>query len=436
MFGGGTACLKLVENDSGDKLGYGVDIEAEPPGKALQNIQLLSGGEKTLTSIAIIISIMKLRPMPFCLLDEIESALDEVNTVRFAKYIQNFPGDTQFIMVTHKKITMEAADAIFGVTMQFLRSYLLNCPNYLMKELLKTMAFGKYEQGLKKTKISFWAKLKNLFVGKVSDDFYDELETVLISSDISVLAADEVVENLRDYALENSITDTSKLIGKLKEELIDILDENGVLEYNYPLAIMMVGVNGVGKTTTIGKLANYFKSKGKSVVVAAADTFRAAAKEQLSVWADKNGVRIIKGDEGTDPSSVVFDAVSSATSRKTDVLIIDTAGRLHNKANLMEELKKMNRVLRREFDENNIYNFIVIDAITGQNALSQVKAFDEAVNIDGVVLTKLDGTAKGGIAITLSKDYSIPIAFIGVGEGMDDLQEFDSEKFVNAIFDN
>lgn len=298
------------------------------------------------------------------------------------------------------------------------------------------MAFGKYEQGLKKTKISFWAKLKNLFVGKVSDDFYDELETVLISSDISVLAADEVVENLRDYALENSITDTSKLIGKLKEELIDILDENGVLEYNYPLAIMMVGVNGVGKTTTIGKLANYFKSKGKSVVVAAADTFRAAAKEQLSVWADKNGVRIIKGDEGTDPSSVVFDAVSSATSRKTDVLIIDTAGRLHNKANLMEELKKMNRVLRREFDENNIYNFIVIDAITGQNALSQVKAFDEAVNIDGVVLTKLDGTAKGGIAITLSKDYSIPIAFIGVGEGMDDLQEFDSEKFVNAIFDN
>jgi len=199
---------------------------------------------------------------------------------------------------------------------------------------------------------------------------------------------------------------------------------------------MMVGVNGVGKTTTIGKLANYFKSKGKSVMVAAADTFRAAAKEQLSVWADKNGVRIVKGEEGTDPSSVVYDAVSSAISRKTDVLIIDTAGRLHNKSNLMEELKKMNRVLCREFDENNIYNFIVIDAITGQNALSQVKAFDEAINIDGVVLTKLDGTAKGGIAITLSKDYSIPIAFIGVGEGMDDLQEFDSEKFVNAIFDN
>lgn len=292
-----------------------------------------------------------------------------------------------------------------------------------------------YEKGLKKTKVSFWAKIKNLFLGKVDESFYEELEDILISSDMSVTAVDEIVENLRDYALANSAKDTAFLKDKLKEELVSILDENGVMTYNYPLVIMVVGVNGVGKTTTIGKLANYFKKQGKSVMVAAADTFRAAAKEQLSVWAERNGVKIVKGEAGSDPSAVVFDAVSSAKARNADVLIIDTAGRLHNKANLMEELKKMNRVLEREFDGDNIYRFIVIDAVTGQNALSQVEAFDEAVSLDGVVLTKLDGTPKGGIAITLSKEYSLPIAFVGLGEGIDDLQEFDSEEFVDAIFD-
>lgn len=292
-----------------------------------------------------------------------------------------------------------------------------------------------YEKGLKKTKVSFWAKIKNLFLGKVDESFYEELEDILISSDMSVTAVDEIVENLRDYALANSVKDTAFLKDKLKEELVSILDENGVMTYNYPLVIMAVGVNGVGKTTTIGKLANYFKKQGKSVMVAAADTFRAAAKEQLSVWAERNGVKIVKGEAGSDPSAVVFDAVSSAKARNADVLIIDTAGRLHNKANLMEELKKMNRVLEREFDGDNIYRFIVIDAVTGQNALSQVEAFDEAVSLDGVILTKLDGTPKGGIAITLSKEYSLPIAFVGLGEGIDDLQEFDSEEFVDAIFD-
>ena len=292
-----------------------------------------------------------------------------------------------------------------------------------------------YEKGLKKTKVSFWAKIKNLFLGKVDESFYEELEDILISSDMSVTAVDEIVENLRDYALANSVKDTAFLKDKLKEELVSILDENGVMTYNYPLVIMVVGVNGVGKTTTIGKLANYFKMQGKSVMVAAADTFRAAAKEQLSVWAERNGVKIVKGEAGSDPSAVVFDAVSSAKARNADVLIIDTAGRLHNKANLMEELKKMNRVLEREFDGDNIYRFIVIDAVTGQNALSQVEAFDEAVSLDGVILTKIDGTPKGGIAITLSKEYSLPIAFVGLGEGIDDLQEFDSEEFVDAIFD-
>lgn len=292
-----------------------------------------------------------------------------------------------------------------------------------------------YEKGLKKTKVSFWAKIKNLFLGKVDDAFYEELEDILISSDMSVTAVDEIIENLRDYALANSIKDTAFLKDKLKEELISVLDENGVLTYNYPLVLMIVGVNGVGKTTTIGKLSNYFKKNGKSVMVAAADTFRAAAKEQLTVWAERNNVKIVKGEAGADPSAVVYDAVASAKARKTDVLIIDTAGRLHNKANLMEELKKMNRVLEKEYDGDNIYKFIVIDAVTGQNALSQVEAFDEAVSLDGVVLTKLDGTPKGGIAITLSKEYSLPIAFVGLGEGVDDLQEFDSDEFVDAIFE-
>lgn len=292
-----------------------------------------------------------------------------------------------------------------------------------------------YEKGLKKTKVSFWAKIKNLFLGKVDDAFYEELEDILISSDMSVTAVDEIIENLRDYALANSIKDTAFLKDKLKEELISVLDENGVLTYNYPLVLMVVGVNGVGKTTTIGKLSNYFKKNGKSVMVAAADTFRAAAKEQLTVWAERNNVKIVKGEAGADPSAVVYDAVASAKARKTDVLIIDNAGRLHNKANLMEELKKMNRVLEKEYDGDNIYKFIVIDAVTGQNALSQVEAFDEAVSLDGVVLTKLDGTPKGGIAITLSKEYSLPIAFVGLGEGVDDLQEFDSDEFVDAIFE-
>lgn len=293
----------------------------------------------------------------------------------------------------------------------------------------------KYKEGLKKTKVSFWSKLKSLFVGKVSDEFFEELEMTLLSADMSVLAVEEIIENLRDYSVQNSIKDTEKLKDVLKREIVEILDENGVLEFHYPMALMVVGVNGVGKTTTIGKLTNYFSKMGKSVIVAAADTFRAAASDQLAIWAKRANVRIVKSDEGSDPSAVVFDAVSSAKAKNTDVLIVDTAGRLHNKVNLMEELKKMNRVLDREYSEENIYRFIVIDAVTGQNALQQVEAFDEAVELDGVVLTKLDGTAKGGIAVTLSKEYSLPIAFVGLGEGLDDLQEFDSEEFVDAIFE-
>ncbi len=293
---------------------------------------------------------------------------------------------------------------------------------------------SKYKKGLEKTKVSFFAKLKSIFTGKVSDDFYEELEMALISADISVDACDDIIENIKDYATSNSIKDTEALKTKLKEEIVDILDSNGKLDFEAPALIFVVGINGVGKTTTIGKLANYFSKQGHSVVVAAADTFRAAAKEQLSVWADRNNVRIIKSEAGSDPSSVVFDAINSAKAKKTDVLIVDTAGRLHNKVNLMEELKKMNRVVEREF-EGNVYRMIVIDAVTGQNAMAQVEAFDEAVGLDGVVLTKLDGTAKGGIAISLSRGYALPISFVGLGEGIDDLQEFDAKEFTDAIFE-
>ncbi len=294
---------------------------------------------------------------------------------------------------------------------------------------------SKYKDGLKKTKVSFWAKLKTLFVGKVDEAFFEELEMVLISSDMSVMAVTEVIDNLRDYATANTIKDTEKLKDRLKQELVEILEENGEIQFKSPAVIMVVGVNGVGKTTTIGKLVNYFVNERKSVVVAAADTFRAAASSQLELWAKKSKVRIISSESGTDPSSVVFDAVSSAKAKDTDVLIIDTAGRLHNKTNLMEELKKMNRVLDREYSEANLYKLIVIDAVTGQNAKEQVEAFDEAVELDGVVLTKLDGTAKGGIAITLASEYSLPICFVGLGEGIDDLQEFSAKDFIDAIFE-
>ncbi len=293
----------------------------------------------------------------------------------------------------------------------------------------------KYKDGLEKTKVSFWAKLKSVFTGTVDDEFFEELEMVLVQADMSISAVTDIVENLRVYALNKGIKDTELLKGKLKEEIVSVLEENGVLEFKYPAVIMVVGVNGVGKTTTIGKLINYFAKDGKEVVVAAADTFRAAAADQLALWAKRSSVRIIKSEAGSDPSSVVFDAISSAKAKHTDVLIIDTAGRLHNKTHLMEELKKMNRVLDREYPEANLYRLIVIDAVTGQNALSQVEAFDDAVELDGVVLTKLDGTAKGGIAVTLSKEYSLPIAFVGLGEGIDDLQEFDAKEFVDAIFD-
>lgn len=286
---------------------------------------------------------------------------------------------------------------------------------------------------LKKTKDALSSQLSLLFRGNYfSDEFFEELELTLISADVGVKASSEIVERLRGEVREDKLKDPEFVKQKLREIILEIIDY-GEFEIEYPAVIMIVGVNGVGKTTSIGKLAKYFSNKGKSVVVAAGDTFRAAAAEQLSVWAERAKARIIKQSEGADPSAVVFDAVHSAKVKGTDVLIIDTAGRLHNKSNLMEELKKINRVVNREYPECNRYNFIVLDASTGQNALQQTKSFDEAVELDGIILTKLDGTSKGGIVIAINAESDIPVRFIGTGEKIDDLAPFDAEEFVNSI---
>ena len=294
--------------------------------------------------------------------------------------------------------------------------------------------FGKLFAALKKTKDNVATKLRMLFSkNKLGDEFYDELEEILIGADVSVTMAEEVVEQVKAEAIDGRIKDGDFVTDLLKDIMQDILDEAPMPEINYPCVIMLVGVNGVGKTTTIGKLAHYFTAKKKSVTVAAADTFRAAASDQLSVWADRAKVRIVKHEEGSDPSAVVYDALSSAKAKGTDVVIIDTAGRLHVKDNLMNELKKMNRVVEREYPEASFYKFLVLDATTGQNAVSQARAFDGAVDLDGIVLTTLDGTAKGGFVISLCGDLHIPVVFVGTGEKMEDIALFNSEEFVEAI---
>ncbi|MCI8595887.1 MAG: signal recognition particle-docking protein FtsY [Clostridia bacterium] len=296
--------------------------------------------------------------------------------------------------------------------------------------------FGKIKEKLKKTKEAIAYKLNKLFTGGVlTDDFYDELEMALISSDIGAETVENLMDNLRDVIDEKRIRDTAEVKDELKKLMIDILDENPVPAYEYPLVLLVAGVNGVGKTTAIGKLAKKFKKAGKSVTIVAADTFRAAAADQLTVWADRAGVRIVKHAEGADPGAVVYDAVMSAKSKNTDVLLIDTAGRLHNKKNLMDELKKINRIIEREYPDCMYLNYIVLDATTGQNAISQVDVFNEAIDIDGIILTKLDGTAKGGVVLAIAGQLGVPVVYVGVGEGIDDLEDFDSREFIDAIIE-
>lgn len=294
--------------------------------------------------------------------------------------------------------------------------------------------FSKIKDALKKTKESLGGAIKSLFSrGKIGDEFYDELEEILISADISVTTAEETVEDLRAEVKKEKLKDEEYVISLLKDILEEKLTRAEVPEIEYPALIMLIGVNGVGKTTTIGKLADYFLRNKRSVTVAAADTFRAAAADQLTVLADRAGVRIVKHEEGSDPSAVVFDAISSAKAKGTDVLLVDTAGRLHVKANLMEELKKISRVISREYPQAHVYKMLVLDATTGNNAINQARIFDEAVELDGIVLTKLDSTAKGGFVISLCGELEIPVVFVGTGEKIGDLEKFDPESFIDSI---
>ena len=296
--------------------------------------------------------------------------------------------------------------------------------------------FSKLKEGLKKTKDNIGKKIFAAFSGRaLDDDFYEELEEAMLTADMGVTATEQILDEFKDEVYREKITDTEKAKNLLKRIMVDSISYD-IPDYDYPLVILLAGVNGVGKTTAIGKLANYFKSIGKSVVVAAADTFRAAASDQLEVWADRANVRIIKHKEGSDPASGVFDAISSAKARGDDVILVDTAGRLHNKKNLMDELKKIHKVIIRELPNADYRSYIVLDATTGQNALSQVEIFAEAIDIDGIILTKLDGTAKGGVVMAISAEQEIPVVFVGVGEKIDDLLPFDPEEFVDAIFEN
>ena len=295
--------------------------------------------------------------------------------------------------------------------------------------------FSKLKAVLTKTRDGLAKKLNELFAkNKLGEEFYEELEDILISADVSVKTTMEIVDEIRDTAIKEKCKDKDYVVELLKNELFETLDYADKIEFKSPAVIMVVGVNGVGKTTTIGKLANKFVKEKKSVTIAAADTFRAAAADQLTVWAERAKVRIIKHSEGADASAVVFDAIESAKAKKTDVLIIDTAGRLHVKANLMEELKKMDRVVKREYPDANYYKLIALDATTGQNAYNQVEVFNEAVGIDGIILTKLDGTAKGGFIVSLSYELEVPVCFVGTGEKLDDIEDFDAKEFVDGLF--
>lgn len=296
--------------------------------------------------------------------------------------------------------------------------------------------FARLASGLKNTKKSFFEKLKFVFTGNdIDEDFYEELEYVLISADIGTSATEEILDRLRDEARTRKLKTTDECREVLKDILEEILEQNEAEDFSYPLAIMVVGVNGVGKTTTIGKIAKKFSDMGKKVVIAGADTFRAAAGDQLKVWADKTKSKYIAGEQGADASAVVFDAIASSKAKGADVLLIDTAGRLHNKVNLMEELKKIGKVVSREWPEAEYHKLIVVDGTTGQNSINQVQLFDEAVGLTDIAVTKLDGTSKGGFLVGLANNYDLSIRYIGVGETAEDLLDFNAKEFVDAIFE-
>lgn len=299
--------------------------------------------------------------------------------------------------------------------------------------------WSRLVSGLSKTRDNIVSGIDSIFSGfsSIDDDFYEELEEILIMGDIGINATTSILEHLKEQVAEQHIKEPAQC----KQLLIDSIKKQMQVESteyefeNRKSVILVIGVNGVGKTTSVGKLAGKLKDQGKKVILGAADTFRAAAGEQLTQWANRAGVEIIGGQDGADPASVVYDAVAAAKARNADVLICDTAGRLHNKKNLMEELRKIYRILEREYPEAYLETLVVLDGTTGQNALSQARQFAEVANVTGIILTKLDGTAKGGIAVAIQSELDIPVKYIGVGESIDDLQKFDADAFVNALFD-
>ncbi|MBR6700195.1 MAG: signal recognition particle-docking protein FtsY [Firmicutes bacterium] len=300
--------------------------------------------------------------------------------------------------------------------------------------------FKKLSEGLKRTKENMVAAFEDAFntYTKVDDRFLEELEDILIMSDVGMDTAMKISDRLKESVKKNKIDDVESVKKEVKSITAEILNKGEdahKLSQEYPLVVMVIGVNGVGKTTSIAKIANGLKKEGKTVQLVAADTFRAAAAEQLQVWGERIGVNVIKHKEGSDPAAVIFDGIQSAKARGTDVIICDTAGRLHNKKNLMTELNKMNKIIDREFPEAHKETLLVIDGATGQNGKSQVKEFKEIADITGIVLTKLDGTAKGGIVISISDEFDIPVKYIGVGEGVEDMQPFEPEAFADALFD-
>lgn len=301
--------------------------------------------------------------------------------------------------------------------------------------------FDFLKEGLQKTRDSIGGALDNLFNGRatIDDELFDEIEETLVSADMGFETSMEVIDALRDAVAEEHIRDPQlvrvRLVEIMKEKLLAANLETALIEEpGHPMVILLIGVNGVGKTTTIGKLANHLKQQGKSVLLCAADTFRAAAIDQLEEWSHRAGVDIVRREEGADPASVVYDGIHAAQARGTDVLICDTAGRLHNKKNLMQELEKIYRIIAREYEQATLETLLVLDATTGQNAISQAREFNKVTNITGLILTKLDGTAKGGVVFPLQLEVKVPVKFIGVGEQMNDLRPFSVEPFVDAIF--
>ena len=301
--------------------------------------------------------------------------------------------------------------------------------------------FKRLRHGLTKTRSSFTGRIDNLFAGKkeITESLMEELEEILFTSDIGVATTQRLLDAVRENVTRKALRDPQKLKEILRDHILSLLNQDSVehtpSNAEGPLVIMVAGVNGVGKTTSIGKIANRFRREGKTVMLVAADTFRAAAVEQLTIWGERVGATVVKQDTGADPSAVAFDAMTAAISRKIDVVLVDTAGRLHTQTNLMAELRKVNRVIGRKLPGAPHEVWLVLDATTGQNAISQAEAFQEALGLTGIILTKLDGTAKGGVVIGISSEFQIPIRFIGIGEQMDDLRPFDPDEFVRAIFD-